>query len=38
MGIEDANSLYGCLAFREYNTYSPRCGMSVTMCGDGLFM
>jgi hypothetical protein len=28
-----ANSLYHCLAFREYNTYSPRCGMSVTMFG-----
>jgi len=28
-----ANSLYGCLAFREYNTYSPRCGMCVTAMG-----
>ncbi len=28
-----ANSLYGALAFREYNTYSPRCGESVTMIG-----
>jgi DNA polymerase elongation subunit (family B) len=28
-----ANSLYGCLAFRDYNTYSPRCGMSVSAAG-----
>jgi hypothetical protein len=28
-----ANSLYGSLAFKQYNTYSPRCGMSVTMIG-----
>ena len=28
-----ANSLYGSLAFKEYNTYSPRCGMSVTAIG-----
>jgi DNA polymerase elongation subunit (family B) len=28
-----ANALYGCLAFREYNTYSPRCGISVTCIG-----
>ena len=28
-----ANSLYGCLAFRDYNTYSPRCGMSITAGG-----
>jgi DNA polymerase elongation subunit (family B) len=28
-----ANSLYGSLAFRDYNTYSPRCGMSVTSVG-----
>jgi hypothetical protein len=27
------NSLYGCMTFRAYNTYSPRCGMSVTGCG-----
>jgi len=29
-----ANALYGCLAFREYNTYSPRCGISVTCIGN----
>ena len=25
-----ANSMYGALSFAQYNTYSPRCGMSVT--------
>ena len=28
-----ANSLYGCLAFRSYNTYSPRCAASITGIG-----
>ena len=28
-----ANSLYICLAFRQYNTYIPICGMSVTAVG-----
>ena len=29
----NANSLYGILSFTMYNTYSPRCGMSITACG-----
>jgi hypothetical protein len=28
-----ANSLYGSFALKEYNTYSPRCGATVTMIG-----
>lgn len=28
-----ANSLYGSLAFRSYNTYSPRCAISITQIG-----
>jgi len=28
-----ANSMYGALSFSQYNTYSPRCGMSVTAIG-----
>lgn len=28
-----ANSMYGSLSFAPYNTYSPRCGMSVTAIG-----
>jgi DNA polymerase elongation subunit (family B) len=28
-----ANSMYGALSFAQYNTYSPRCGMSVTAIG-----
>lgn len=27
------NSLYGCMAFKAYNMYIPRCGMAVTGCG-----
>lgn len=29
----NANSLYGIMSFPQYNTYSPRCGMSITACG-----
>mmetsp|Transcript_2713 Transcript_2713/g.7222 ORF Transcript_2713/g.7222 Transcript_2713/m.7222 type:complete len:926 (+) Transcript_2713:17548-20325(+) len=28
-----ANSMYGALSFPQYNTYSPRCGMSTTAIG-----
>lgn len=28
-----ANSMYGALSYGQYNTYSPRCGMSVTAIG-----
>lgn len=28
-----ANSMYGVMSFRHYNSYSPRCGTSVTGCG-----
>ena len=28
-----ANSMYGALSFAQYNTYSPRCGMSITAIG-----
>ena len=28
-----ANSMYGTLSFSQYNTFSPRCGMSVTAIG-----
>ena len=26
-----ANSMYGALSYAEYNNYSPRCGMGVTV-------
>ena len=25
-----SNSLYGCMAFKAYNTYNPRCSMTIT--------
>ncbi len=28
-----ANSMYGVMSFKHYNSYSPRCGTSVTGCG-----
>jgi len=28
-----ANSLFGVMSFSQYNTYSPRCGSSITACG-----